>query len=231
MRRMVLVAVAAATIVPMAAQAEGMCRVALGEASAETPHATDPTNDWEGLVLGNGAAIVPAGDLYREGTDLTAVWLDNSADPGYGAQANLKVADLGVGVQPNAIFYALWNYGEGPQAARWASARFKPGSITFTYGYKTVNPVTGNPLFATVGETTGSVDVESDTISINLGTAASGHTSPWMPSEAGAEVTGITAESRILVGSPEPLPSNPTGLRHGNVYLADVVEETCMAIA
>lgn len=224
MRKMLLAAIALASVAPVAGQAQELCSIPLAEANTANPHSTDATNDWEGLVLGNGAATVPAGDVYREGTDLVAAWLSRAADGTL--QGNMRVADLGTGNLPNATFYMLWNAGGGTESLKWASARFKGYEVAYAYGYQTVNPVTGNGQFATVGNATGSVDVEGDTIVVNLpaGTA-------WGEPTVGSTISGIGAEARILLGSPEPLPSNPSGLRHGFVYTADISEETCTAIA
>jgi len=224
MRKLLLVAIAATTITPIAGQADDICSIPLSEAGAANAHSTDPVNDWEGIAFGNGAATVPAGDIYREGTDLTGAWLSRAADGTL--QGNMSVADLGTGNLPNATFYMLWNSGAGIESLRWASARFKGAEVAYAYGYQTINPVTGNGQFATVGETTGAIDVDGDTVVVNLpaGTA-------WGSPEAGSTIVGISAESRILLGSPEPLPTNPSGLRHGFVYTADISEEFCVGIA
>lgn len=223
MRKLLLVAIAATTIAPVAGQAEEFCTIALSEATATNAHSTDLANDWDGVVFGNGAATVPAGDIYREGTDLTAAWLSLAEDGTL--QGNMSVADLGAGNLPNATFYMLWNVGEGAESLRWASARFKGYEVAYAYGYQTINPVTGNGQFATVGDTTGSIDVEGDTVIVNLPANTA-----WGSPAAGSTIYGISAETRILLGSPEPLPTNPSGLRHGFVYVADISEEFCAGI-
>lgn len=221
MKRALIAAMLASSMMPMTARAY-ICDIPLSEANAGNAHSTDEANDWEGVAFGNGSATIPAGDVYREGTDLVAAWLSEAEDGT--VQANMKVADLGTGVMANAIFYMLWTSGTGPESQRFASVRFKGYENAYSYGYQTTNPVTGNGLFFTSGDTTGSVDVENDTVIVNLPEGT-----PWGSPEPGSTIIGIKAESRILVGSPEPLPSNPANLRHGFVYVADVTEEWCSA--
>jgi hypothetical protein len=226
MRKLLLVAMLASVVTPITSPAEddGICRIPLDEASVTTPHAEDESNDWGGAVFGSGNASQPEGDIYREAIDIQAAWL-SYAENGT-VQGNIKVADLGEGVMVNAIFYMLWTYGDGADAQRWASARFKGYAMAWTYGYKTVNTVTGNPQFFTVGETTGNVDLAADSISIDTpaGTA-------WGNPDPGVEIYGINAESALLVGSPETLPPNPTQLRHGQVHDTDLTDGWCLGIS
>lgn len=229
MRKFLMMALVAGTLVPTQAQAFGHCQTesgtGLSAASASNAHATDEANDYGGLVFGTGSGSEPMGDIYREGTDLLAGWLDRGS--GGNLRANAKVVDLGVGAMANVNFYVAWQY-EGSDAAksqRWASARLKGYGVEFTYGYMAPSSIpTSNASFATVGVTTGLIDLENDTVSINLPEG------DWGTPQQGAILRTVTAESRVLLGSPEPLPSNPLGLRHGFVYPVDIADSVCNAI-
>lgn len=225
MRKIILVASLLLAAMPLySAQAQD-CPVGTSEASASNPHVTDPTNDWDGIVLGNGSATVPAGDVYREGTDITAGWISRAADGSM--TANIQVAALS-DAQPNAIFYFLWTNGEvdGAPARRWVSARLKGYTTAYSFGNLVASTLpTSSATFKTEGDGTGRLIAAENLIQVDLprgGTSFSGYsTDGWGAPEPGSELEEPLVESRILLGSPEPLPSNPAGLRHGFVYEAD----------
>lgn len=230
MRKLMLLTMLSLIVMPVAAQASGECPVPLSLGSAENPNLTDPANDWEGLVLGNGSATYPVGDVYREGTDIVSAWLARDAEGDM--TANIQVADLGE-VQPNAIFYFLWTYGTTEangvevEARRWASARMKGYTSAFSFGNLVPSSTlpTSTQTFRTEGDTTGTIDVAGDLLTIDLprgGVSFLGEsTDNWGAPEGGSVLLEPSAEARFLIGSPEPLPSNPAGLRHGYVYPAD----------
>lgn len=225
MRKILALALLTGAIVPGTSQAIDPCTdaptIALADASADNPHAPDDANDYGGTVFGTGSGSEPMADIYREGTDLTGAWL--STGPDGNLRANVAVADLGAGALANVNFYVLWNYegGDAAKSQRWASARMKGYATEFTYGYMAAGSLpTSNATFATVGLASGIVDVDSDTISIDLPLTAP----DWGAPAEGACLLAVSGESRILLGSPEPLPSNPSGLRHGFVYEADFAE-------
>lgn len=201
------------------------CPKHISDASIDNPHVVDPANDWEGAAFGNESATVPAGDVYREGTDVISTWI--SRDEQGNLFGNIRTGELSE-MQPNAIFYLLWTYeGSDPtRSRRFVSARLKGYGMAASYGYHSVNPVTGNPAFITEGETTLKVDPVNNVLSVAIPrggkTTLSGvSTDDWGAPAQGAELAEILAEARLLVGSPEQLPPNPAGYRHGNVYLAD----------
>ncbi|MFP5225877.1 MAG: hypothetical protein ACLGH3_10070 [Actinomycetota bacterium] len=231
MRKLALLAIAAAALVPVQAQAFGHCATeggtTLSVADGTSPHALDEANDYGGTVFGSGSGSEPMADIYREGTDLIAAWLDRDPDTGT-LRANAQVADLGTGVMINANFYIQWNYaGTDPdKAQRWASIRMKGYDTAYSYGYFGASTIpTSGGTFFTVGTTTGSVDVENDTLSVTLPADTD-----WGSPTVGATLFAVTAESRILLGSPEQLPQNPLGWRHGFVYPADIADSWCNAI-
>lgn len=232
-----LAAAGALALLPAAGHAQGDCELAAEDGSSLTPHASDPANDWAGPVLGDGNPN-GAGDVWREGTDIIAAWL-HRADDG-SMTANVQVANLNL-FQPNSIFYILWDYDAGGadlhRARRWVSGRLKGYGEAFTYGYHTTNPVTTNLTFFTMGDTTGTFTAGVGGI-VSIDIPQGGTTLPdpypnapyngqvignddWGAPAPGSLLTAFAAETRVLIGSPEPLPPNPTGLRHGQVRLAD----------
>lgn len=244
MRKLMLLTLLALAVSPAYAShtpgADG-CPIHLSEGSADNPNLTDPANDWEGAVFGNGTATVPAGDVYREGTDIVAAWLTRS---GGAMTANIQVATLSE-LQPNSQFYLLWTNGvttangvEVP-GRRWVNARLKGYETVFTFGNLVPSSTlpTSNSLFRTEGSTTGRLLPGTNTIQIDVpatGTSLFGEdVAHWGAPAAGSVLDEPLAEARLLAGSPEPLPPNPTGLRHGFVYVADTTangEKLCPAI-
>ncbi|HEX9712661.1 MAG TPA: hypothetical protein VGB52_08950 [Actinomycetota bacterium] len=234
-RRTLALTALAALLAPLAAvtASQAACSVDVTTASTESPHVTDDTGDWDGVATGNESGTVPAADLYREGIDLTGAWLARAEDGTM--TANIEVVSLSA-LQPNAIFYMLWHYA-GTDAAkehRWVSGRLKGYDVAFTYGFLGINDVTGNMAFFTEGETTGEVVEGSPgriTVDIPSGgeTLSGGSNDDWGAPPAGATLTFPTAESRFLLGTPEPMPPNATGFRHGFVYVTDVADISCDA--
>lgn len=233
MRKIILAAMLVLAAMPLTAAQASDCPIGTSAASASHPLVTDPSNDWEGVVFGNGSATVPGGDIYREGTDLTAGWISSAADGSM--TANIQVASLS-DAQPNAIFYFLWTNGEvgGAPGRRWVSARLKGYTTAYSFGNLVAGTLpTSAQTFKTEGDGTGRLIPAENLIQIDLprgGTSFSGYsTDDWGAPAAGSELEEPLIEARILLGSPEPLPSNPSGLRHGFVYLADdsLNGETC----
>jgi len=225
-RRKFALAIAGAMMVPLAVtSAHAGCTVPTSEASADAPHVIDLLNDWHGVATGYEDGTVPGADLYREGIDITKAWIGQDAEGNL--TANIEVATLSK-IQPNSIFYMLWDYeGSSPERARrFVSARLKGYAEGFTFGSYVINPVTGDPLYYTDGQTTGSVtEGTPGTLSIVIprtGETLSGSAiADWGAPTPGSLLVNPTAESKFLVGSPESLPPNPSGLRHGFVYEAD----------
>lgn len=233
-RRCFAIAVLAAlAATPGIGHAQDNCDVPLDEGSAARPHIADPFNDWRGPVLGNGA--LGYGDVWREGTDIVAAWL--ARDPDGNVSATIAVQNLAL-AQPNTIFYFLWDYegGDALRHRRFVSARLKGYGEEFTYGYLAPSAATDN-AFYTMGVTTGNINPGPlGTVSIDVprdgmtdpdrNTHAPGAEGQQVSNDAwGAPASGsllelLVAESRVLIGSPEPLPP-PSPVRHGLVGVAD----------
>lgn len=200
------------------ARAEGECAVSVDVAGATDPHLVDPDDDGGGPVTGGPTLL---GDVYREGTNVTAAWLRRDGEGTL--SAHVQVQSLSVS-QPNAIFYMLWDYegGDALRRHRFASARLKAVDAAYSYGY--FDEAAGR--FATIGDTTGElVPGDAGEVVINLPKEGNGF-DRFYPDDVvpnahwGAPtdiLTNISAESRLLVGSPEPLPP-PAPVRHGYVF-------------
>lgn len=193
-----------------------VCPATLEDASASTPHVIDEVNDYDGVVFGNQAATVPYGDIYREGTDIERAWLAR-AESGQ-ITAGIRVVQMAP-TQPNTVFYFLWQYaGSDPtKLDRYVSAKLKGYGEEFTYGYLSGADAAGIRRFVTEGTTTGSVNVAESEVTIDVPLDAP----DWGAPTAGSSLGAINAEARVLLGSPEPLPPNPAGLRSGLVGVAD----------
>lgn len=198
--------------------------ISVNAAGPDNPHVTDGVKDWYGPALGNGQ--VGFGDIYRDGTDITAAWI---ARDGSGTHAVIQVADMLLGEQQvNTEFYLLFDYPDptppppGPdvpdKTRRWVSAFFKGyAPAVFEWGYQ-AEGVGGNMQFFPEGGTTGSVTPgPNGTVSIDVPLAG-------MEIDAGEYLNNLVAETRVLTGSPETLP-DPSPVRHGFVQLADSTEE------
>lgn len=224
MRKIFIATLAVAGVIaPVAGQADEICSIPLAEATLANPQSTDALNDWDGLAFGNQAATVPAGDIYREGTDLEAAWLSRA--PNGALRGNVKLQDLGAGVLVNVNFYVNWTYeGSDPtKAQRFASARFVGAQVEYTFGHIAASTIPGsNAQLVTDGGTTGAVNVDSDTIFIDMPLSTD-----WGSPTEGADLYLIFAESRVLVGSPIALPQPPSPVRHGFVFIADTSEQEC----
>lgn len=230
-RSIFALALVAAMVAPLAGSTAGAaCNGDVTTASAAAPHVVDGTGDWDGVVTGNETGTVPAADVYREGIDITKAWLHRDADGDL--TANVEIADLST-LQPNAIFYILWDYTgtEPTKSRRFASGRLKGYGEAFSYGWLGPSSTGATGMtFYTEGDTTGSVtEGAPGVVSVDLprtGTTFSGSpVTDWGAPVSGATLSNPQAESRFLVGSPEPLPPNPVGLRHGLVYVADTTED------
>lgn len=181
---------------------------AFGGGDASDPHLADPSNDYDGLIFGNGQALVPYGDLYREGTDLTNIWIDATTGTpstgSYKAKVNIQVVNL-AGIESNAVYSVLWDYIDDPNTAaddtrekRYVSAHLtERGAIVAEYGYTAPDPQTGINLVTAQGSildatfTTG----PGGGFSIPAPLKAMGNIQP------GTELTGLLAEARVLLGA------------------------------
>lgn len=195
----------------------GNCVIAASAAGAANPQLTDATGDYEGL-LGNGNG--GAGDIYREGTDLTAAWFTTDAN---GAHAVSQVVSL-IDPQPNAVYYFQWQYPDDDPAPpnkseRYAVARFKGYAPTvFEYGHLETS-ITGGTLFVADGPTTGTITAGAlGTISVDVPLALMGNPG------AGEYLVDLIVDSGVLVGSPERLPP-PSPFRHGLIEPADTTTD------
>lgn len=111
-----LTLVATAAIVPAAAD-EPDCTFAGGSATAL--HLEDATDDWEGLVGGNGnaAGIVPYGDIHGAGTDIVGAWFANDlVGTKTVRRVHILIGTL-TGMEANANFAAEWIW-EGGNAVQ-----------------------------------------------------------------------------------------------------------------
>lgn len=235
MRRIILLLTVAAIALPVAARADHTpdalgCPIHLSDLSASNPNMTDQANDWDGVVTGNGTATVPTGDIYREGADITAIWFGR--DTAGGIDAHIQVANLSE-LQPNAIFYFVWTY-EGSDATRkerFVSARLKGYTTAYSYGYVAASDIpTSSRAYRTEGDTTGRIVAGAPgelVIDIPAGgtTFSGGSNDDWGAPALGSVLDNPIGSATILAGSPEPLPENPAGLRHGFVQQADITDE------
>jgi hypothetical protein len=218
MRRLSLLLLVAVAL-PFGAARASDCSISVDVASASAPHVTDNTNDWGGNVGGTGAGDAPAGDVYREGTDLTSAWISRSGDT---LTAHLTVANLSE-AQPNSIFYVYWTYegADTTKAVRWVSARLKGYAVGSNYGYVAGSTLpTSSQTLTTVGDASATVAAGTPG-RIDIVIPKDGDAADWGAPNPGSTLADIYAESRILAGSPEPLPQNPSGLKYGFVYPAD----------
>lgn len=188
-------AIALAAVVPTSAFAEDPDCTAAGGSSA-TPHVNDPAGDWNGLVFGNESALIPYGDVHREGTDILTAWI-SLADGKY--YANLSVGTLD-GTQVNTTYGVRWLNAAGPaaQARRFVQVQFSErGAPTYEHGYLAVDPQTEIDNVNTVGTTRGTVSLGSPgiiSIEIPFGAQANRIPKPL-------EMEGVTAETRVLLGA------------------------------
>lgn len=198
------------------------CPVHVDATSATSPNIADPPTDWNGL-LGNGI-VSPWGDVYREGTDIREAWMSRTPDGAF--HAHIRVSDL-TDVQPGSLFYLLWTFrGAGDQTTerRWVSAIngtpagpgvSVPERHTFAYGY--VGPsetAPGSLHYTTQGTTTGIIDPDTDTVTIDVPMAEMGSPRP------GAVLRDVASATKILFGSPTPLPEQ-SPVRYGYVFDVD----------
>lgn len=179
----------------------------LGGGDASDPQIVDPVNDFDGAVFGNGNGLPPYGDVYREGTDLTDLWMDAATGtPGansFTAKVHIGVANL-AGIEFNATYYFLWDNVDDPNTAvddtyidRYVSARVtERGALVEERGHTA--PGTG-------GVTTITPDGPITGGSFTTGPGG-GFVIPaplWRMGkiQPGAELTGITGETRVLLGA------------------------------
>lgn len=188
--------IAAGSLAVVPAHAHPGCGVT--EVTAEAPHLTDPTEDYEGVVFGNGQAVLPYGDIYREQIDLVAGRLALGADGKYTAYIKLAMLD---GTATNAVYYMLWDY-ENPenpaddaQVRRYVSVNIpRPnGAPQATWGYLDTSGAIG--VYTQQGGTTATVDLATGEFAIAVPMDRMGN--PQAPATLG----GILAESRMLIGA------------------------------
>jgi len=203
--------------------AHAACPASVDDASAATPHLLDGTNDYPGVVTGSESGTVPYADIYREGTDLTNVWL--AREDGV-LRAHIQVQQMAA-AQPNSAFYFRWEYVGTDEALkdRFVSAKLKGYGVDYTYGYLGPPNAAGVQSFITEGSTTGALLPESSEVIIDLpttGASLSGApVTDWGAPAPGSVLGLLVGEARVLIGSPEPLPPNPSGIRSGLVGVAD----------
>lgn len=164
--------------------------------SGADPHLVDFAGDYEGIVGGNGQATIPYGDVYGDGTDLIAGWINRT---GIVYTANIRTVTW-TGLETNAIYYFLWTYNAGNplQERRWVSAQLTRPLPTplyqFRYGYVDNTGPIGNLIQQ--GSTTGTMTAGSPgNISIVIPMTRMG--SP----PSGATLGMILAEARVLLGT------------------------------
>lgn len=155
-RSIVLLAIAAASLAPVGAFAEDVACTAAGGNGAN-PQFNDPTGDWEGVVFGNQSALIPYGDVHREGTDLVAAWVSIDGSGKYYANISSALLD---GTQVNTTFSLRWEQDAGlpAQARRFVHAQISErGTATYEHGYLAVDPQTGIDNINTLGTTRGTM--------------------------------------------------------------------------
>lgn len=184
---------AIAGIVP--AYADQHCSTAGG--GAETPHLIDSTGDWNGGT-GTGTGLVPAGDVWREGSDVTAAWIAANPDPTKPGkyQAHVQIANL-QGFEANQVVSFLWKWeGDKPEKVRrYVSASFNGRGVSYSYGYVGTSAA-GNGEIHEDGSTTGKIVVGSPgEVVIDIKFAQMG--SPTVGSVLGEPL----AETRLLIGA------------------------------
>lgn len=224
-RRLIALSMLAAVSLPLPAaranhipDADG-CPIHVTETSPDNPNIVDGTGDWNGNLGTNTDALVPSGDIYREGTDITKAWINRDAEGAY--TAHIQVASLSA-MQPNTNFYLLWDYAgsDETKSRRWVSGDIRGyADPEFVFGYMSDDGVTGG-RYVTVGTTTGHL-VEGPLGEVVIDIPRGGANDDWGAPTAGATLGGLLAEATILLGSPETLPENPAGLKHGFIEIAD----------
>lgn len=187
-----------AALVHPAANADLHCNVDAGTEAA--PHLEDAAGDWEGIVTGNGQALIPYGDVYRESTDVLSAWINRT---GTTFTANIRLNTWSGLTETNAVYNFLWTYqGTSPvnQARRFVSARLvRPLPIPiyeFSYGW--IDTSGEIDLINTYGATTGSMIAGTPgaiSIVIPFHRSQLGRPGP------GAVLEDIVAEARVLVGA------------------------------
>lgn len=230
MRRLILLVMVSAALAPIGAARADDC-AGTATASGDRPAAIDLTEDWTGNLgaRSDTSATIPAGDIYRGGTDITKAWIS-------GTSGHL-VAHVGVGdaikLDRGAQFYFEWTHGDVPpnaldasgikEAVRFVQAIFKGYEEEYIWGY--ISPTggaTGGAVYRTDGNTTGRViEGPNGEIQIDLptgdtkGIVSGAPASDWGSPSAGDLLTNVASETFVVLGTPETLPSNPSGLRHG----------------
>lgn len=199
MKRLVVLAILAASMLGLVqAHAAGPCSTAGG--TSATPHKVDPTNDWNGIATGNGSALIPYGDVYREGADITSAWISSpiliAGKTNYPVHVTLQNF---AGIETNSPVYVQWTYDSGnpgvSQARRYVSFITNGrGTGTYNYGYLDKSGAVGT--YTSQGTTTGGFTTGPNAeIVINAPAAKMGNP------PAGATLSAFLAETRTLIGA------------------------------
>lgn len=179
-----------------------------GGGSASDPQIVDPTNDFDGFAFGSGNGLPPYGDVYREGTDLTNLWIDAATGtPGassFKAKVHIAVANL-AGIETNAVYYVKWDYVDDPNTSaddtridRFVSARLtERGALVAEHGYTAPDPQTGVTNITPVGTITDATFTTGPDggFVIPAPLKSMGNIQP------GDELAGVTGEARVLLGA------------------------------
>ena len=238
MRRLIPLIVLAATFAPLSQARADDCAGTTG-ANAERPAALDLTEDWTGNLgaRSDSSAAVPAGDVYRGGTDITKAWISGTSGH---LVAHIQVGDASK-LDRGAEFFFEWTDGDVPpsqldpggvkDAKRFVEVALRGYEEEYIWGY--VSPgtgVNGGDIYRTDGNTTGRVvEGANGELQIDLptgdtkGIVSGAPASDWGSPAVGDTLSLINVEAFLLLGTPETLPSNPSGLRHG---LLEAVDDT-----
>lgn len=195
LRGIVLAAMLVAMAGAVPARANQDCSTAGG--SAEAPHLTDGSGDWNGGT-GTGTGLVPAGDVWREGADVLAAWIAKDPAPNGKYQAHIQIANL-QNLEANEVINFLWDWaGTTPeQTRRYVSATISGrGGVSYRYGYVGRNATTGTGEINEVGSTSGKIVVGAPgEMIVDLPLNRMG--SPTV----GASLENPMAETRLLAGA------------------------------
>jgi hypothetical protein len=235
MRRGLVLALFIMTLLPLSKAHADDCPTS-ATATANLPHVVDGTGDWQGNLgpQSRSDTAVPSGDVYREGTDITKAWISGTSGH---LQAHVAIANLSK-LQRGTEIFLEWTHGDVPSntydpsgqkdAIRFVSLLLRGYSEEYAWGYRGAPNAAGIRSYRAEGETTGSIVEGADgvvTWDIPAGNTPGGISgapaSDWGAPPAGDQLTRLRAATYLLAGSPETLPQNPQGLRHGLLELAD----------
>ena len=202
LRSLLAAFVVAAMVTPMAAHADPDCTVLGG--SSDNPQIADAVGDWEGGVTGTGAGVW--GDINRESGDLVAVWFDKDSKGKYHVHA--KLASLGDPTRGSDFNETVYVYFDNAKfkagthsldstpytSSQYISISFN-GRQTASFGYGDQGPSANGTTNYDIGSTTGTLDVPNGLIDAIIPFSKMG-----IP-DAGSQLTGLSAETRFLVGA------------------------------